>query len=93
MTVLLNPADSQTIRSWQTLGHTCSQAHQLLIRAVRSEEDLLLEITTGLGKSHGLDVFPCSCHSHSGDAHRLCCETHKHRELGCLSTNAYVTSA
>lgn len=45
MTDLPNPADSQTIRSRQTLGHTCSQAHELLIWVVRGEEDLLLEIS------------------------------------------------
>lgn len=36
MTDLPNP-------SRRTLGHTCSRAHELLIWAVRSEEDLLLE--------------------------------------------------
>lgn len=43
MTDLPNPADSQRIQSRQTLGYTCSQAHELLIWAIRSEQDSLSE--------------------------------------------------
>lgn len=50
------------------------------------------ESTTGLGKPHGLGVFPCGCHRktrNTSKAKRLCCPTRKHRKLGCFSTNMF----